>query len=149
MRVQIETLFSVLKDAESNARGFVITGDEVFLTSYQSAVDSVPARLQVLTDSVSDNTSQVERLGELSRRVESSLGHLKSVEKKTYPGIEEVHQQTTELLTDYGSDISLHEGLYKAFVRYKDGQEFTTLGHKEQYLVTQSIKDFELADNIQ
>lgn len=79
VRVQIETLFSVLKDAESNVRGFVITGDEVFLTSYQSAVDSVPARLQVLTDSVSDNTSQVERLGELSRRVESSLGHLKSV----------------------------------------------------------------------
>ncbi len=92
-----------------------------------------------------DLVTRFENLGEEISLIYGPLSHLKSVEKKTYPGIEEVHQEATQLLTDYGTDISLHEGLYKALVRYAESAEFAALGHKEQYLITHSIKDFELA----
>ena len=79
--IQVETLFSTLKDAESNARGYVVTGDKVFLTAYQNEAAAVPALMQTFSNSVSDNSSQVERIQEMSRRVEARLTHLESVAK--------------------------------------------------------------------
>ncbi len=76
---QVETLFSTLKDAESNARGYVITGNESHLTAYQTAAVAVPILMQDLTSLVSDNISQIERLPELKRRLESRLTQLEVV----------------------------------------------------------------------
>jgi PAS domain S-box-containing protein len=77
--IDVETLFSVLKDAESNARGYVITGDDEFLTAYQSNLATVPVLMQKLSKVLVDNGSQTERLQELDRNVESRLAQLQSV----------------------------------------------------------------------
>ena len=54
--LQVETVFSELKDAESNARAFVITGDQVFLTAYQRSSAKVPAGTYKLNDSTNLST---------------------------------------------------------------------------------------------
>ncbi len=77
--VQIESLFSTLKEAESNVRGHVITGDESFRNAYQNAADGISGQLQKLASLVSDNDSQTQRLEELSRRVDLRLSHLRSI----------------------------------------------------------------------
>ncbi len=86
--IQVETLFSTLKDAESNARGYVVTGDKVFLTAYQNEAAAVPDLMQMLSNSVLDNSSQVERIQEMSRRVESRLTYLEAVVKARMGGFE-------------------------------------------------------------
>ncbi|MEK6259960.1 MAG: PAS domain S-box protein [Planctomycetota bacterium] len=77
--VQVETLFSTLKDAESNARGYVITGNASHLTAYKSAAAAVPTLAQDLANLVSDNIPQIEQLQELRRRLEARLTHLEAV----------------------------------------------------------------------
>lgn len=91
--IQIETVFSTLKDAESNARGYVITGEKVFLNAYQNEATAVPALMQTLSNSVLDNSSQVERIREMSRKVESRLTHLEAVVKARGGGFEASREQ--------------------------------------------------------
>ena len=42
----VANVLSLLKDAETGQRGYVITGDEAFLEPYQSGVGSDPQRLE-------------------------------------------------------------------------------------------------------
>lgn len=57
----------------------MITDDESHLTIYQSAAAAVPLLMQDLANLVSDNISQIDRLPELRRRLESRLTHLEAI----------------------------------------------------------------------
>lgn len=48
--LQVETAYSVLRDAESNARAFVITKDPEFLTAFQKAAASILIRAQLVKE---------------------------------------------------------------------------------------------------
>ena len=74
--VQVESLFSSVKDAESSARAFVISGNSAFRTSYRIAVDSIALQLLKLTNLVTDNPSQQLRIRALSDSVTAELGQL-------------------------------------------------------------------------
>ena len=49
-------------DRESGMRGFLITGDDAYLAPYELGRASLTAKLATLTDLVSDNPPQIERL---------------------------------------------------------------------------------------
>jgi signal transduction histidine kinase len=52
IRSQIQTMFALLQDAESGQRGYILTGQEAFLASYDNALRRLPAatkRLDALT----------------------------------------------------------------------------------------------------
>ncbi|MDB5342689.1 MAG: domain S-box protein [Schlesneria sp.] len=76
--LQVETVFSELKDAESNARAFVITGDQAFLTAYQRASANVPALTEKLNDST-DRSTHSQRFKEFSRRALTRVALLQSI----------------------------------------------------------------------
>lgn len=70
---EINTLFSVLKDAETGQRGFLLIGDESYLAPYNIAVTEIPkteARLRTL---VSDNESQKNRAAKLEGLIHARL----------------------------------------------------------------------------
>lgn len=92
-----------------------------------------------------DVVTRFENLGELIRMITGPAGHLNSVMQTAYPGLKEVNIEMGQLLSGYGTDIALHEGLYNAVVRFRGGAEFSALGKKEQYLIGKMIEDFELA----
>ena len=92
-----------------------------------------------------DLVTRFENLNELIAMIMGPAGHLNSVMQAAYPGLKEVNTEVKQLVTDYGSDISLHKGFYDAMVRFQSGAEFAALGEKEKYLIEESIKDFELA----
>jgi signal transduction histidine kinase/DNA-binding response OmpR family regulator/CHASE3 domain sensor protein len=55
-------LIKIAVDRESGMRGFLITGDDAYLAPYELGRASFTAKLTTLTDLVSDNPPQIERL---------------------------------------------------------------------------------------
>jgi PAS domain S-box-containing protein len=69
----LEQLVSSLKDAETGGRGFVITGDERFLQSYNIAVGEIPQQIARLKQLTSDNPVQQRRFPELENLIDRKL----------------------------------------------------------------------------
>jgi len=67
---------SVLKDAETGQRGFLLTGDEAFLAPYYRAADLVPHQLWLLRQAVSEDREQARRASELGRLTNAKLEEL-------------------------------------------------------------------------
>ncbi|MGL6257918.1 response regulator [Vibrio sp. WXL210] len=57
-----QELLSLIVDKETGKRGFLITGEEVFLEPYHKSLQLWDEKIQVLSVQVSDNPPQVERL---------------------------------------------------------------------------------------
>ncbi|OMO35224.1 histidine kinase [Vibrio sp. 10N.261.46.E8] len=62
-----QELLSLTIDMETAQRGYLITGDPVFLEPYHLALDVWPQKIQTLADQVSDNTPQVKRLQQIDQ----------------------------------------------------------------------------------
>lgn len=84
-----------------------------------------------------------EEHGEALQRVYGPLAHLDSAMQTER--VRNAHNKAVELYSDYGSDGSLHEGLYRAHVEYKKGDEYPTLTAEQRKIVDDAIEDFELA----
>jgi signal transduction histidine kinase len=73
---QAAEALSALKDAETGQRGFIITGDSVYLVPYLQARESVSAHLITLRALTADNPSQQRRLDTLDRVANDKLAEL-------------------------------------------------------------------------
>jgi PAS domain S-box-containing protein len=62
---QIQQLLSLLKDAETGQRGFLITGDDRFLEPYKAAIQAIPAATAAVRTLTADNPNQQHRLDAL------------------------------------------------------------------------------------
>jgi len=58
VRAEAEELLSLVKDAETGERGFIITGIPSYLSPYENALASLPFHIEKLRRLTSDNTSQ-------------------------------------------------------------------------------------------
>jgi two-component system sensor kinase FixL len=68
-----EKLLSTLKDAETGARGYVLTGEESFLDPYYSAVEEVPNSLDALRRLTADHPRQQPRIDTLESVARQSV----------------------------------------------------------------------------
>jgi PAS domain S-box-containing protein len=64
---QSEKVLSVLKDIETGTRGYIITGDSIFLRPYFEAVKDVELSIAVLKSLNADNAAQQLKIDTLSR----------------------------------------------------------------------------------
>ncbi len=75
----LERLLSLMKDAETGQRGFVITGNETYLDPYTRAIDPVHATLGEVRALTIDNPKQTQRLDRIAPLVDRKLAELKRV----------------------------------------------------------------------
>jgi CHASE3 domain sensor protein len=61
----LEHVLSLLKDAETGQRGFVITADDAFLEPHIAAVAEIPKVLKELRDLTRDNANQQKHLDDV------------------------------------------------------------------------------------
>jgi methyl-accepting chemotaxis protein len=61
----VSAVISLLKDAETSQRGFVITGDETFLEPYRTAESKLPQVIKDLRELTIDNAAQQRRIDAL------------------------------------------------------------------------------------
>jgi len=70
-------LLSVMKDAETGQRGYVLTGQESYLEPHRAAVAEAPRVIEGLRTLTAGTAAQEYRLGEIRRLMDAKLGELK------------------------------------------------------------------------
>lgn len=70
----ITRTLSLMQDAETGQRGFLLMKDVAYLEPHTLAVAAIEPQLNALEAMVSDNAGQVERLNQLRREVAARLG---------------------------------------------------------------------------
>lgn len=84
LQFHAQRILSLITDIESGQRGFVITGDTVFLKPYYSGVDVVRTDLEMLRNLVRDDKGQLQRVDSLSKLVENKLAFAgRAIEART------------------------------------------------------------------
>ena len=68
---------SIVKDAETGQRGYLLTGNEIYLEPYLAADASVYSVLKQLRDMTADNSDQGRRLDQATTLVQSKMAELK------------------------------------------------------------------------
>jgi methyl-accepting chemotaxis protein len=72
----LEALLSLLKDAETGQRGFLLIGKKSYLKPYTEALDNLDAKLDDLRELTSDNSRQQSALKELKPLIDRKLAEL-------------------------------------------------------------------------
>ncbi|WP_394558903.1 CHASE3 domain-containing protein [Aquipseudomonas alcaligenes] len=100
---QLNTLLSLVKDAETGQRGYLITGSDQYLEPYAAALPRVDGELGSLRQLTIDNPEQQRRLAQLRPLVERRLQSLAStIDLRRQQGLEAARQQ---VLTDQGKQL--------------------------------------------
>ena len=71
-----DRVLSDIREAESAERGYIITGDESYLATYQTAQSDLPESITKLQELIRDNPKQTARLNELQTLISQRLGVL-------------------------------------------------------------------------
>jgi methyl-accepting chemotaxis protein len=92
VRTELADLISIMRDAETGQRGYLITGEESYLEPYKAAVAAIKTTLADVKKLTSDNPNQQRRLTAVTPLIDSKLAELK---------------QTIELRRGQGFDAAL------------------------------------------
>jgi CheY-like chemotaxis protein/signal transduction histidine kinase/CHASE3 domain sensor protein len=74
----LQALFSTLKDAETGQRGFLLTGEESYLTPYTDAKDALPNEFKALRALLVNRPEQARRLDALENLANLKMTELES-----------------------------------------------------------------------
>ncbi|MET0535965.1 MAG: CHASE3 domain-containing protein, partial [Steroidobacter sp.] len=70
---RLESVLSILKDAETGQRGYLLTGDGTYLEPYNNARIALPGEIKALRNMTSDNADQQHRIDTLQRIVDEKM----------------------------------------------------------------------------
>jgi oligopeptidase A len=88
----------------------------------------------------------VQRLEESDDRLSkmfSPVSHMNSVVSSD--ALREAHDSVLPLLSEYGTWVGQHEGLYNAYVALQSSDEFSGLSVEQQKVIENAIRDFTLS----
>lgn len=89
----LDDLLSLVRDAETGQRGFILTGDERYLAPYNSAITQIDERLEDAERLMGDNARQLERIPALRKRIDAKLKGLKeTIDLRRTHGFEAVRE---------------------------------------------------------
>ncbi|AEF05346.1 oligopeptidase A [Alteromonas naphthalenivorans] len=91
------------------------------------------ANLVLRLEEVDDNLSKMW----------SPVSHMNSVVSSDE--LREAHDACLPLLSEYGTWVGQHEGLYNAYVAIKDSNEYAELDEQRQKVIDNAIRDFTLS----
>ncbi|XKM12735.1 oligopeptidase A [Orbaceae bacterium ac157xtp] len=112
----------------------------------QTIADSREVIEQVVTQTsyTWDNLIQpIAEADEKFGRVWSPVSHLNSV--KNSPELREAYESCLPLLSEYGTWVGQHKGLYEAYKSLKASDEFAKLNKAQQKVIDNALRDFELS----
>src|SRR5262249_16023311 len=75
----LDQTLALLTEAESGQRGFILTGDEIYLANYNEDLRQIPSQLQELKQLTADNPNQQQQLARLQEEVDARIRTLNEV----------------------------------------------------------------------
>jgi len=76
-------------------------------------------------------------------RLWSPVSHMNSVVSND--ALREAHDACLPLLSEYGTYVGQHKGLYEAYNQIQNSQEFQHLSEAQQKVITNAVRDFKLS----
>jgi PAS domain S-box-containing protein len=73
---EAQHLFSLIEDAETGERGYLLTHESAYLAPYESALNALPAAERRLASMVADNPGQAEHVAKLKTAIDTRLAFL-------------------------------------------------------------------------
>jgi len=77
-RAQLTRILGLVQSAETGQRGYLLTGRDIYLAPYNSAIEQLPPMLEHARDLFRDNLQQERALEELGRLITAKLDELRS-----------------------------------------------------------------------
>jgi methyl-accepting chemotaxis protein len=77
VRLELETLQSLVKDAETGQRGYLLTGKQRYLEPYKDAQSKLDRSLDRLSELTRSDPTQQQRIGELKPLLDDKLAELR------------------------------------------------------------------------
>ncbi len=113
----------------------------------QAIVNSKKVITQVLANNEKftwDNlVSPIDDVDDVLSRLWSPVSHMNSVVSSD--AHREAYESCLPLLSEYGTFVGQHQGLYQAYQSIKDSEEFTQLDTAQQKVITNALRDFKLS----
>src|ERR1700690_1717630 len=78
VRAQLTRVLSLVQSAETGQRGYLLTGRDIYLTPYQTALERLPPTLDYVQNLVSDNPAQLQDIAQLRQLIKDKLDELRS-----------------------------------------------------------------------
>src|SRR5579871_6634598 len=90
---ELDSTLALLADCETGTRGYVLTGNELYLAPYQDSVPQVRTHLERLKELTNDNPDQQTRLSTLEPQINRVLGLLQqSISVRQGKGLDDTRQ---------------------------------------------------------
>jgi CHASE3 domain sensor protein len=77
VKLELESLFSEIKEAESSLRAYRLSGDTIFMGQFDTALVKVAQGLQRLKKRTTDNYSQRENTIQLAQMIDKRVAFMK------------------------------------------------------------------------
>ena len=89
--VALDQMLSIVQDAETGQRGFLLTNDPRYLEPYTAALRSVPLKLAEIGDLSGESSAQAPRIARLKQHLDAKLDEMKdTIELRRSQGLEAV-----------------------------------------------------------
>jgi oligopeptidase A len=85
----------------------------------------------------------LETMDDRINRAWSPVGHMNAVVNSD--ALRETYNECLPLLSEYGTEMGQHEGLYRAFRQIADGDEYTRLDTAQKKVIDNALRDFRLS----
>ena len=85
----------------------------------------------------------LETMDDRISRAWSPVSHMNSVVNSD--ALRDVYNECLPILSEYGTEMGQHEGLYKAYRQIADGEEYTQLDMAQKKVIDNALRDFRLS----
>ncbi len=79
VKFELENALSNLKDAETGTRGYLLSGDSMFLAPYYTSLTELPVSIRALDSLTTDNPKQIENLKKFKRLIAAKIDFISNV----------------------------------------------------------------------
>ncbi|WP_298220427.1 sensor histidine kinase [Flavobacterium sp.] len=79
VKLELESVFSRVKDADADQRGFVLTKDSTYLKQFDKSLKDIRSKIIRLKAFTKDNYSQQRNLALLEKLIDKRIAHMKGV----------------------------------------------------------------------
>ncbi len=81
VKLELEGLFSKIKDADSDQRGFVLTKDPIYVSQFENCLEDIASRMNSLNASIKDNYSQQRNLEDFQKILDKRVVQMRNIIK--------------------------------------------------------------------
>jgi signal transduction histidine kinase/CheY-like chemotaxis protein len=128
-------LFSLIQDAETGQRGFLLTGDASYLAPFYTAKTEIPAAENTLRSLTTDNPLQQSRLAKLYPLVERKIGELSRTIELAKAG--NTDEALRGVRTNQGRDLM--SGIRSALDEFDDDETTTATTRNAKAVLLRSV----------